>query len=181
MKSDSGGLSGGFPLGDRRVRFSLYRAKPNPSENTQARQDDQCEAYELEVVNATRSWGGVYYVSKQQIDQFIVEESERLALQLELGLPVLNEIARKEAPTDAAPPPLVQTKVSRGRKQVVACVARDSVVYPVRKSNIMLLALARRLTIVKSVGRGELSLRCYSDPMDTSLGRVRCWNCNILL
>ncbi|KAE9036027.1 hypothetical protein PR002_g7281 [Phytophthora rubi] len=152
-----------FPLDNRRVRFTLYRATPKPSENA------QCEAYELEIVDSTRSWGQVFYVSQQQIDQFIVEEIERSALQLELGQVVLDVTARKETPTVV---PSLVAKLPRGRKQVNASVVRDSVAHPVLKPNIVLLALARRLAIVKRVDRSELSLHCYSDPIDTSLGQL---------
>ncbi|KAE9352616.1 hypothetical protein PF008_g5377 [Phytophthora fragariae] len=152
-----------FPLDNRRVRFTLYRAQPKPSEIA------QCDAYELEIVNSSRSWGQVFYVSQQQIDQFIVEEIERSALQLELGQVVLDVTARKETPTVV---PSLVAKLLRGRKQVNASVVRDSVAHPVLKPNIVLLALARRLAIVKRVDRSELSLHCYSDPIDTSLGQL---------
>ncbi|GMF19066.1 unnamed protein product [Phytophthora fragariaefolia] len=165
----------------RRLRFSLYRAKPTPSENTgdhcetsttkaQLQQDTLCQAYELEVVDSTRSWGLVFYVSQQQIDQFVVEETERLTLQLDRGLAFLDVGAKCEIPS-ALSSRVVHIKLPRGRKQICTPVVRDSVVNPVLNANILLLALARRLTVVKNTERNALNLRCYTDPINTSLGK----------
>ncbi|KAJ8575283.1 hypothetical protein ON010_g3929 [Phytophthora cinnamomi] len=164
-----------FPLETRRVRFSLYRAKPKALENApasnEAKQDGLCDAYELEVVDPTRSWGQLFNVSQQQLDQFVIEETKRLVLQQESGLAILGVPAKKEAPS-TTPSPLVQTKLPRGRKEVNTSLVRDSVAHPVLKPNIMLLALARRLAIVRSVAQGDVNLRCYSDSIETSLGKL---------
>ncbi|ETN24623.1 hypothetical protein PPTG_00860 [Phytophthora nicotianae INRA-310] len=155
-----------FPLDTRRLRFSLYRAKPVASKDPEKQADSfemsstKAAEYELEVVDPARSWCHVFCVSQQEIDQFISEETERQSLQLQLGF-TTAALAEKQASSSVTPQ--VQTK------QVKAAVVRDSVPYPVLKPNIMLLALARRLFILNGM---QQSLRCYTDPSDTSQGKV---------
>lgn len=175
---------GVFPLDTWRVCFSLYRAKsvaPTDTEesatasngveivskNAAEHQGGSNEAYELEVVDLTRSWGRLFCVSQQQIDQFIAEEIERQEIQLQLGFTTVSMTAGKQTSSYA----VVQDKLPLGRNQESA-IKRDSVVYPVLKLNESLLALARRLFILKDSQQNPVGLRCYSDPADSSLGKV---------
>ncbi|KAG6967527.1 hypothetical protein JG687_00004215 [Phytophthora cactorum] len=121
------------------------------------------EAYELEVVDPARCWCHVFCVSQQQIDQFISEETERRTLQLQLGL-ATDVLAEKQASRSTIP--------QAHNKQVKTAIVRDSVAYPVLKPNIMLLAFARRLFIVKDAHQGPVAIRCYADLSDTSLGKL---------
>ncbi|GMF16942.1 unnamed protein product [Phytophthora lilii] len=177
-----------FPIDTWRVRFSLYRAKPNrlvsaaglsdsvmqcsdakaEEMKPQIQQDAPNELYEVEILDPAQSSGLTLYVSQQLIDQYIVDEIERLALQREQGLVALNTPVTKQT-SKVMPTSLTQNKLARGRKQQKAVVVGDSVVYPVLKPNIILLALARRLAIIKH--QDGTSLRWYSNPMDTSLGK----------
>ncbi|KAG3191140.1 hypothetical protein PC128_g11072 [Phytophthora cactorum] len=163
-----------FPLDTWRLRFSLYRAKPvAPGEEITAENSTERgstdtaegsnEAYELEVVDPARCWCHVFCVSQQQIDQFISEETERRTLQLQLGL-ATDVLAEKQASRSTIP--------QAHNKQVKTAIVRDSVAYPVLKPNIMLLAFARRLFIVKDAHQGPVAIRCYADLSDTSLGKL---------
>ncbi|KAF1791767.1 Tetratricopeptide-like helical domain [Phytophthora cactorum] len=100
---------------------------------------------------------------EQQIDQFISEETERRTLQLQLEL-ATDVLAEKQASRSTIP--------QAHNKQVKTAIVRDSVAYPVLKPNIMLLAFARRLFIVKDAHQGPVAIRCYADLSDTSLGKL---------
>ncbi|KAG7393365.1 hypothetical protein PHYPSEUDO_009569 [Phytophthora pseudosyringae] len=171
-----------FPLDTWRLRFSLYKVEDpvaleivgagieTVSKNVE--QQGAChEAYELEVVDSTRSWGSVFCVSQQQLDQFITEEMERHALQLQLGLAAVTLPTEEQVPNSEATR-MVLNKVPGGGTLMKTAIVRDSVAYPVLKPNAMLLALARRLFIQKRVQRGPMRLCCYADPADTSLGKL---------
>jgi hypothetical protein len=158
-----------FPLATWRVHCSLYRAKPDPSTGIV---DSSNQAYELEVVDPVRSWGRVLCVSQQQLDQFVIEEADRRVLQLQSGLAALADPVRRP-PQGSVPAVAMQSKLPRGRKQVEASTTRDSVAHPELPSNVLLLALARRLFIRHDAERNPATLSCYSHAEDTSLGKVR--------
>ncbi|KAK1941748.1 hypothetical protein P3T76_006812 [Phytophthora citrophthora] len=139
-----------FPLETRRVRCSLYRAEPNETEN-----DQGDETYELEVLDSDRSWGLIIGVSQQKIGQFIVEETQRQALQIQLGFAIEKQ-------------PQTLDQLSRGWKQEKTGIMRDSVAQPELEPNIFLLALARRL-IGDHIPGG---LHFHVDPVITSLGKL---------
>ncbi|RLN90471.1 hypothetical protein BBJ28_00018125 [Nothophytophthora sp. Chile5] len=152
-----------FPLATRRLRFSLYRAKSVLPED-EAREPSDAEQmplswYELEVLDASRSWGQVLRVSQNQIDRLEAEELERIAFQ-QPSAPVCTSEGQRSRPS-------ATTKESDKQSK------RDSVVYPTTKPNAIMLALARRLFVQEDVRRSSGRLRWYVNPTGTSLGTVR--------
>lgn len=151
-----------FPLDSRLVRFSLYRANVEPSSDETTEHD---EAYELEVLDATHSWGQVFNTSQRQLELFTAQELARAELQEKLGFSALSKTTAETRRPDQPQNSL------RRRNQTTTLEERDSVVYPTSKPGIAMLALARRLSIQKDPSAAP-TLCCYSDPVDTSLGKV---------
>ncbi|RLN32511.1 hypothetical protein BBJ28_00007566 [Nothophytophthora sp. Chile5] len=153
-----------FPLATRRLRFSLYRAKPGlPEDEAQEPSDTEqtpLSWYELEVLDASRSWGQVLCVSQNQIDRLEAEELERVASQQPLRPTVCTSEGQR-------------SRSSATSKESEKQPKRDSVVYPRTKSNATMLALARRLFVQEDVRRSSGILRWYVNPTGTSLGTVR--------